>query len=161
MKQHNLRTYLISRAFTNIPTIYSAKEAGKVIHKSSSLSRKQISVTCKIFPRQAFEQGAVVVIIPMFSPGGPPFTQFRLLIPHLFLPICNTPQGTGVRGCRVAGRDIVPVSTPGHFCSLIINQEKKTEVPERSQAVFLHLGMLQGFKCIYNTASKSEVVCLA
>lgn len=43
--------------------------------------------------------------------------------------------------------------------SLLI-KKNKTEVPGRSQAVFLHLDMPQGFKRIYDTASKSEVVCL-
>lgn len=58
--------------FTNIPTIYSAKKAGKVLHKSFRLSRQQISVSCKRLPRQAFEQDALGVIIPMLSPGSPP-----------------------------------------------------------------------------------------
>lgn len=57
MKQHNLRNSFISRAFTNIPTIDSAKKAGQVLHKSSRVSRKQISVTCKRLPGQTFKQG--------------------------------------------------------------------------------------------------------
>jgi len=66
MKQHNLKTF-VSKAFTNIPAIHSAKKAGKVLHKSSRLSRKQISVTCKRLPRQAFEQDAVGVIMSCFA----------------------------------------------------------------------------------------------
>lgn len=139
MKQHNVRTSFMSRAFINIPTTDTAKRAGQVLHKSCRVRRNQISETCKRLPGQTLYCGFSSAALQSNVSTG------QVVYFSPFLPTCTTAMGSGVICSSGAGRDFVPGSAPESFVCFIKVKQGKTGVPGRSQAVFLHPGMLQGW----------------